>query len=125
MAMLDDTPPVSALEVDAFDAILVAASGPCVPEVLRAQLAPGGRLVMPVDDGWLQRLVCVTREALLSGLVSRVANEGYLVEERDVVSLLNAGLSAGAVREAFERGAGTAFEHARGVVERVVPAPMA
>ncbi len=69
--------------------------------------------------------MCVTREALLSGLVSRVANEGYLVEERDVVSLLNAGLSAGAVREAFERGAGTAFEHARGVVERVVPAPMA
>ncbi len=34
-----------------------------MPEVLRAQLAPGGRLVMPVDDGWLQRLVCVTREA--------------------------------------------------------------
>lgn len=50
-------------EAAPFDAILVAASGPCVPEVLRAQLAPGGRLVMPVDDGWLQRLVCVTREA--------------------------------------------------------------
>lgn len=50
-------------EAAPFDAILVAASGPRVPEVLRAQLVPGGRLVMPVDDDWLQRLVCVTREA--------------------------------------------------------------
>lgn len=50
-------------EAAPFDAILVAASGPCVPEVLRAQLVPGGRLVMPVDDDWVQRLVCVTREA--------------------------------------------------------------
>ena len=31
-----------------FDAILVAASGPRVPAVLRGQLAAGGRLVMPV-----------------------------------------------------------------------------
>ena len=50
-------------EAAPFDAILVAASGPRVPEVLRAQLVPGGRLVMPVDDDWVQRLVCVTREA--------------------------------------------------------------
>ena len=45
-----------------FDAILVAASGPRVPEVLRGQLAPGGRLVMPVgESAWSQRLVRVTR----------------------------------------------------------------
>jgi len=69
--------------------------------------------------------VCVTREALLSGLVSRVANEGYLVSERDVVSLRNTGLSAEAIREAFERGAGPAFDHARTVVDRALPAPMA
>ncbi len=50
-------------EAAPFDAILVAASGPRVPEVLRAQLVPGGRLVMPVDDGWVQRLVRVTRDA--------------------------------------------------------------
>jgi protein-L-isoaspartate(D-aspartate) O-methyltransferase len=31
-----------------FDAIVVAASGPRVPESLREQLAPGGRLVIPV-----------------------------------------------------------------------------
>jgi protein-L-isoaspartate(D-aspartate) O-methyltransferase len=43
-----------------FDAILVAASGPSVPEPLKQQLAIGGRLVMPVGEpgGWqvLQRL---------------------------------------------------------------------
>ena len=33
-----------------FDAIVVAAGGPRVPEALRAQLAVGGRLVMPVGD---------------------------------------------------------------------------
>lgn len=33
-----------------FDAILVAASGPHVPEVLKAQLAPGARLVMPIGE---------------------------------------------------------------------------
>ena len=45
-----------------FDAILVAASGPRVPEVLRRQLAAGGRLLMPVGEStWSQRLVRVTR----------------------------------------------------------------
>lgn len=33
-----------------FDAILVAASGPLVPEALKEQLAIGGRLVIPVGD---------------------------------------------------------------------------
>jgi len=45
-----------------FDAILVTAAGPRVPTSLLAQLAPGGRLVMPVgEDPELQRLVRVTR----------------------------------------------------------------
>ena len=45
-----------------YDAILVAASGPKVPEALRGQLADGGRLVMPVGaSSWHQRLVRVTR----------------------------------------------------------------
>lgn len=44
-----------------FDAILVAASGPCVPAPLRSQLAIGGRLVMPVGASEFQRLVCVRR----------------------------------------------------------------
>src|SRR5690606_33585262 len=43
-----------------FDAILAAAGGPDVPDVLLAQLAPGGRLVMPVGSSREhQRLVVV------------------------------------------------------------------
>ena len=45
-----------------FDAILAAASGSHVPERLIDQLAPDGRLVMPVGDpGWVQKLVKVTK----------------------------------------------------------------
>jgi len=45
-----------------YDAINVAAAGtPDVPAQLERQLAPGGRLVMPVDDGD-QRLVLVRRQ---------------------------------------------------------------
>ena len=44
-----------------YDAILVTASGPRVPEALLGQLAVGGRLVMPVGVSLAQRLVRVTR----------------------------------------------------------------
>ncbi len=45
-----------------FDVILVAAGGPRVPDVLREQLAVGGRLVMPIGaSGYDQRLVKLTR----------------------------------------------------------------
>lgn len=44
-----------------FDAILVAAGGPEVPQALKAQLADGGRLVMPVGHPGRQRLVKITR----------------------------------------------------------------
>ena len=45
-----------------FDAILAAASGSHVPETLIGQLAPGGRLVMPIgEQGWAQQLVKVTK----------------------------------------------------------------
>jgi protein-L-isoaspartate(D-aspartate) O-methyltransferase len=46
-----------------FDAILAAASGSHVPEALIAQLAPNGRLVMPIGErGWVQELVKVTKQ---------------------------------------------------------------
>ncbi|WP_299935060.1 protein-L-isoaspartate(D-aspartate) O-methyltransferase [uncultured Nitratireductor sp.] len=46
-----------------FDAIIIAASGPRVPEALRAQLAMGGRLIMPVGSAsGPQKLTCVTRD---------------------------------------------------------------
>jgi protein-L-isoaspartate(D-aspartate) O-methyltransferase len=44
-----------------FDAILVAAAAPEVPAALKAQLADGGRLVMPVGEPQHQRLVRVRR----------------------------------------------------------------
>jgi protein-L-isoaspartate(D-aspartate) O-methyltransferase len=45
-----------------FDAILAAASGSHVPRPLIEQLAPRGRLVMPIGDpGWAQQLVKVTK----------------------------------------------------------------
>lgn len=51
-------------EAAPFDAILVAASGPEVPDALRRQLAPGGRLVLPVGERHgPQRLLRITREA--------------------------------------------------------------
>ncbi len=45
-----------------YDAIIVAAGGPQVPESLKAQLKIGGRLVIPVGaDRRLQELLRVTR----------------------------------------------------------------
>jgi protein-L-isoaspartate(D-aspartate) O-methyltransferase len=44
-----------------FDAILVAAAAPAVPEPLRSQLAEGGRLILPVGDADNQELLCLER----------------------------------------------------------------
>ncbi|MFM7073570.1 MAG: protein-L-isoaspartate(D-aspartate) O-methyltransferase [Planctomycetota bacterium] len=52
-----------------FDAILAAAAPTCIPERLVEQLAPGGRLVLPVGE-WRQRL-----------LVLEKRSDGSLVEE--------------------------------------------
>jgi len=45
-----------------YDAILVAAAAPRIPEPLREQLSEGGRLIVPVGAGDHQHLVLVTRD---------------------------------------------------------------
>jgi protein-L-isoaspartate(D-aspartate) O-methyltransferase len=47
-------------EAAPFDAILVTAAAPRIPEPLEQQLKDGGRLVVPVGEDW-QELVVVTR----------------------------------------------------------------
>ncbi len=49
-------------EVAPFEAIIVTAAGPKVPEPLLEQLAEGGRLVMPVGDEWSQYLIKVVKK---------------------------------------------------------------
>jgi len=44
-----------------YDAIIVAAGAPAVPPPLLAQLADGGRLVIPVDAGLGQDLLRLRR----------------------------------------------------------------
>ena len=44
-----------------FDGIIVGAAAPRIPEPLTAQLAPGGRLVIPVGDLASQELVILER----------------------------------------------------------------
>ena len=53
-----------------FDVILAAASGREIPDSLTAQLAPGGRLVMPLGaPGAIQHLIAVTRQE--DGILAR------------------------------------------------------
>jgi protein-L-isoaspartate(D-aspartate) O-methyltransferase len=46
-----------------FDAILVTAGAPAIPETLAKQLAPGGRLVIPVGDESNQTLLRIRKAA--------------------------------------------------------------
>lgn len=45
-----------------YDRILVAAGAPVAPEALKKQLAPGGRLVIPVGSRETQRLMRIDRQ---------------------------------------------------------------
>lgn len=48
-------------EAAPFDGIIVTAAAPSIPEALEDQLAPGGRMIVPVGSG-SQELVLVRRE---------------------------------------------------------------
>ena len=62
-----------------YDAIIVAAGGPAVPASLRAQLAAGGRLVMPVGRSRQQQtLVLVRRRADGSYTEERLAPVAFV-----------------------------------------------
>lgn len=58
-------------EESPFDAIIVTASSPSVPDTLIAQLAEGGRLVIPVGDRYSQLLYKVTKTE--KGAVTRTS----------------------------------------------------
>ena len=74
-----------------YDAIVVAAAGPVVPEALKQQLGIGGRLVIPVGkDQRIQELVRVTRlseaKYKIEGIadvrfVPLIGKEGWLPEQ--------------------------------------------
>jgi protein-L-isoaspartate(D-aspartate) O-methyltransferase len=58
-----------------FDAIVVAAAGPEAPKPLLEQLAPGGRLVVPIGDLDAQVLTLVTRHADGSGFETQPVHD--------------------------------------------------
>jgi protein-L-isoaspartate(D-aspartate) O-methyltransferase len=72
-------------EAAPFDAILVTAGGPRVPDTLRAQLAVGGRMVIPVTAGQSQELLLIERldasfretTVLRCAFVPLIGAEGY------------------------------------------------
>lgn len=57
-----------------FQAIIVAAAAPRMPQALLRQLAPGGRMVLPLVSGGGQRLLLVER-----------SGRGYVESELDAV----------------------------------------
>jgi protein-L-isoaspartate(D-aspartate) O-methyltransferase len=64
-------------EYGPYDAILVGAGGPTVPQPLVDQLAVGGRLLCPVGDRRTQEVVLVTRD--LSGVRTTTVTDARFV----------------------------------------------
>lgn len=65
-----------------FDRILVGAAAPLPPESLMEQLAPGGRLLVPVGDGTTQQLTLIVKpgsESEGKGIEMTVIDEARFV----------------------------------------------
>lgn len=58
-----------------FDKILITAAAPFVPEKLMEQLKPGGKMVIPVNEGDYQRMLRLTKNA--DGTYSEEAFENF------------------------------------------------
>ncbi|MCK4262830.1 MAG: protein-L-isoaspartate O-methyltransferase, partial [Dehalococcoidia bacterium] len=50
------------LEDAPYDAIIVSAGAPSIPQILLGQLAWGGRMVIPVGSRWQQDLMKITKK---------------------------------------------------------------
>jgi len=111
-----------------YDAIVVAAGGPQVPESLKAQLKIGGRLVIPVGaDRGLQELVRVTRvsqheykmeELADVRFVPLVGAEGWAVPGQRAVKPKDGALAA-AISKSSEKFASIESAHLEPLLERI------
>lgn len=81
--------PIGWEEEAPFDAIIVTAGAPAIPEILAEQLAPGGRLVIPVGDESLQSLLKIVKnqdgtlevmESVKCRFVPLIGRNGWQVE---------------------------------------------
>jgi protein-L-isoaspartate(D-aspartate) O-methyltransferase len=111
-----------------YDAIIVAAGGPQVPESLKAQLKIGGRLVIPVGaDRRLQELVRVTRlsqqdykteELADVRFVPLVGAEGWAAAQRRASKPADGAL-AGAISKSSEKFSSIDAAHLGPLLERI------
>jgi protein-L-isoaspartate(D-aspartate) O-methyltransferase len=58
-----------------FDKVIITAAAPFIPPKLIAQLKPGGKMVIPVDEGELQRMLRITKNE--DGTTSEEAFENF------------------------------------------------
>ncbi len=111
-----------------YDAIVVAAGGPQVPESLKAQLKIGGRLVIPVGaDRRLQELVRVTRvnrdeytteELADVRFVPLVGAEGWTSQRQRATKPMDGALAA-AISRSSEKFTDIESAHLGPMLERI------
>lgn len=58
-----------------FDKVIITAAAPYIPPKLVSQLKPGGVMVVPVDEGEVQRMLRITKKA--DGTIAEEAFENF------------------------------------------------